>query len=192
MKENLVVNGSPELVASVDGLVTKLLLNTKDLVELGKALGTGRSTSLDLSGTESNDDVGDGHVLGLTRTVRDHDAPAGSVRVLGGLDGLGESADLVDLEEKGVAGLLLDGSLDALGVSHSQVITDNLEVGGLEEVGPSLPVILSEGVLDRDDRILLRQFLVKVGQLNVAQPLGGVGVRVLHKVRHMHVDGEMV
>jgi hypothetical protein len=39
------------------------------------------------------------------------------------LDGFGESADLVNLEQQGIAGLGLDGSLDADGVCHGQVVT---------------------------------------------------------------------
>lgn len=53
----------------------------------------------------------------------DHDTPATGVGVLGGLDGLGEGTDLVDLEQEGIAGLELDGLLDAEGVGDSQVIT---------------------------------------------------------------------
>lgn len=109
----------------------------------------------------------------------DHDTPAVGVGVLGGLDGLGEGTDLVDLEEKGVARLELDGLLDAEGVGDSQVITDNLEVGGLVEVAPGLPVVLSEGVLNGDNGVLGSQLLVQVGELLVGEPLGGVTLGVL-------------
>ena len=124
LSENLLhVDRGPELVASVDGVVTKLLLDTEDLVELGETLGTGRGTSHDLAGAETNDDVGNGDILGLTRAVRNHDTPAGTESVLGSLDGLGDGTDLVDLEEEGVASLGLDGLLDESGVGDSQVIT---------------------------------------------------------------------
>lgn len=113
-----------EVLASVDSVVAQLLLDTEDLVELGKTLGTGRSTSLDLTGAETNDNVGNGDILGLTGAVRNHDTPATGVGVLGGLDGLSEGTDLVDLEQKGVAGLELDGLLDAEGVGDGQVITE--------------------------------------------------------------------
>lgn len=108
-----------------------------------------------------------------------HDAPLVSVGVLGGLDGLGQGADLVDLEEEGVARLELDGLLDAERVGDRQVVTDDLEVGGLVEVAPGLPVVLSEGVLDGDDGVLAGQRLVQVGQLLVGEPLGGVALGVL-------------
>lgn len=126
----------------------------------------------------------------------DHDAPVTSVGVLGGLNRLGKAADLVDLEQKSVAGLKLNSLLDAQRVGHGQVITNplldpfsievetrhlpnNLEVGSLVEVAPSLPVVLREGVLNADDGVLAGQLLVEVGQLLVGEPLGGVAVGVL-------------
>jgi hypothetical protein len=44
---NLHVNGSSELLSSVDSVAAKLLLDAQDLVEFGKTLGTGRRTSFD-------------------------------------------------------------------------------------------------------------------------------------------------
>lgn len=176
---HLQADRSAELLASVDSVGTKLLLNTEDLVKLGKTLGTGRGTGLDLTGTEANSDVSNGDILGLTGTVRDHDTPAVGVGVLGSLDRLGEGTDLVDLQEKGVARLELNGLLDAQRVGDSQVITDNLEVGGLVEVAPGLPVVLSEGVLDGDNGVLGSEGLVEVGKLLVGEPLGGVTLGVL-------------
>lgn len=108
----------------------------------------------------------------------DHDTPVVGVRVLGSLDGLGEGTDLVDLEQKSIARLELNSLLDTQGVGNGQVITvreeasldiasteicapwqeghlpNNLEVRGLVEVAPGLPVVLSEGVLNADNRIL--------------------------------------
>lgn len=109
----------------------------------------------------------------------DHDTPVVGVGVLGGLDGLGESTNLVNLEQESVARLELDGLLDAQRVGDSQVITDNLEVGGLVEVAPGLPVVLSEGVLNADNGVLGSQGLVEVSKLLVGEPLGLVAVGVL-------------
>lgn len=117
------MTGNSELLTSVDSLVTQLLRDTEDLVELGETLGTGWGTGLDLTSTETDDDIGNGDILSLTGSVRDHDTPAGGVGVVGCLDGLGESTNLVDLEEEGVAGLLLDGTLDADWVGDSEIVT---------------------------------------------------------------------
>jgi hypothetical protein len=176
---HLQVNGLAEVSTRVNSLVTKLLLNSENLVELGETLRSGRGTGLDLTSTETNGNVSNGDILSLAGTVRDHDTPAISVGVLGSLDGLGQSTNLVDLEEEGVARLELDGLLDSQRVGHSQVITDNLDVLGLGEVAPGLPVVLSEGILDGDDRVLLAELGVEVGELLVCDPLGGVRLGVL-------------
>jgi hypothetical protein len=178
-ESSLHVDGGAELFTGVDGFVTELLLDTKDLVELGKTLRTGRGTSLDLAGTETDNDVGNGDVLSLTGTVRNHDTPASGEGVLGGVDGLGNGTDLVDLEEKSVASLGLDSLLDELRVGDGKVIADNLEVGGLVEVAPGLPVVLGEGVLDRNNGVLGGELLVLVGKLLVSHPLALIGVGVL-------------
>jgi hypothetical protein len=178
-ESSLHVDGGAELFTGVDGFVTELLLDTKDLVELGKTLRTGRGTSLDLAGTETDNDVGNGDVLSLTGTVRNHDTPASGEGVLGGVDGLGNGTDLVDLEEKSVASLGLDSLLDELRVGDGKVIADNLEVGGLVEVAPGLPVVLGEGVLDGDNGVLGGELLVLVGKLLVSDPLALIGVGVL-------------
>lgn len=113
-----------EFLASIHGVGTKLFLDTEDLVQLGQTLRTGRSTSLDLSRTETDGNIGDGDILGFTRAVRDHDSPAASIGVLGGLDRFGKATDLVDLEQKSVARLQLNGLLDAQRVSHGKIITN--------------------------------------------------------------------
>ena len=116
------VNRGAELLTSIHRKVAQLLLDAEDLVEFGETLRAGGSTSLDLAGAETNDDVSNGDVLGLAGAVGDHDAPAAGIRVLGGLNRLGEGSDLVDLEEEGVAGLELDGLLDADRVGDGQVV----------------------------------------------------------------------
>jgi hypothetical protein len=80
---------------------------------------------------------------------------------------------LVDLEQQGIARLELDGLLNELGVGDRQIVTmmneykiskkkpdylpNNLEVGGLVEVAPGLPVVLGERIFDADDGVLLGQ-----------------------------------
>jgi len=63
-----------------------------------------------------------------------------------GLDRLGDCADLVHLEEKSVACLLLDSSGNSVGVGDEEVVADNLDcsVGG--QLGVAFPVVLVEGV----------------------------------------------
>ena len=57
----------------------------------------------------------------------DHDAPTSALRHGASLDGLGNRANLVHLEEEGVAKFLIDTSLHTLGVGHEQVVADDLD-----------------------------------------------------------------
>ena len=89
-------HGSLEILAGVDGIVTQLLLDPENLVQLGQTLGTAGSPGLDLTSPQAHHDVGDGNVLRLSRSMGHHDTPVGGVGILGRLDSLGESADLID------------------------------------------------------------------------------------------------
>jgi hypothetical protein len=162
--------GLAEVLASVGALVTELLLDTHELVVLGGTLGPAGSASLDLASAKANNEVGDGGVLSLARPVGDHDAPALGLRELAGSDGLGDSADLVHLEEEAAAGLLLDGSVDALGVGHEEVVTDNLRIAHASlELDIGIPVVLVKGVLDGDNGVVLGEALVHLDELRIIQ-----------------------
>ena len=55
---------------------------------------------------------------------------------------------MVDFEKEAVAGLLVDGRLDALGVGHRQVVAHDLDVGLAGQLGPRIPIVLVERVLN--------------------------------------------
>lgn len=61
----------------------KGVLDAEELVVFRNTLRTSGSTSLNLTNTKSDDNVGDDGVLGLATTVRDHDRPAVGLRELG-------------------------------------------------------------------------------------------------------------
>jgi len=72
-------DGLAEVAASIDGVGPQLLLDAKDLVELGQTLGSCWCTSLDLASSDAHHDVGNCHVFRLTRAMRNHYTPAGGV-----------------------------------------------------------------------------------------------------------------
>ena len=122
-RTRLQVHGLAEVSPSIDGAGSKLLLDAQDLVEFGQTFRTCWSTAFDLASSNTDNNVCDGDIFSLARSVGNHHAPSGSVGVLGSLDGFGESTNLVDLQEKSIARLELDGLLDADRICHSQVIT---------------------------------------------------------------------
>jgi len=172
-------------------------LYAEQSIVFGNTLTTSRSTSLDLTSAKGNDEIGDNGVLSLTRSVRDHDTPTVGLRQLSTvtisfssrgffrrerilrLDGLRNGSDLVNLEQQAVASFLFDGSLDTEGIGDSKVVTNDLDATIGSEVGPSLPIVLIEGILDGDYGVLLNVANVEIGELNTGEPLRGVGIGVL-------------
>ena len=144
-----------------------------------------------LPSLETDGEVGNVHRLSLSGSVRGHNTPTVGLRELDSLDGLGDGTDLVDLQEQGVARLLLDGSLDSLRVGDGQVITNDLDLGRLVEVGPSLPVVLGEWVLDGADVVLFAVAVVELGELLTSEPLGRVRVGVLEQSAEACVKEEL-
>lgn len=63
--------------------------------------------------------------------------------------------------------------------SATRTITDNLDLAASGELGPSLPVVLVEGVFDGDNGVLGNQVVVVLTEFFTGQPLGGVRVGVL-------------
>lgn len=147
--------GETEVLSSEDGTASELLLNTENLVVLSEAVGTARRSRLDLTSAKSNDEVTNKVVFSLTRAMADHNAPAGGLTHVGGLNRLGDSADLVDLQEQSVAKLLVNTSLDTGRVGNQKVVTNNLDtlVKLLGHFDVRCKVILVEGIFDRDNRV---------------------------------------
>src|SRR5690606_1880077 len=141
--------------AGVAGAVAEQLLDPQQLVVLRDPVAAGGGPGLDLPGVGGHGQVGDGGVLGLAGAVADHAGPAGAVRALHRVEGLGERADLVDLDQHAVGGAAGDAAADALDVGDEEVVADQLDAiaEALGERLPAVPVLLVEAVLDRHDRV---------------------------------------
>ncbi len=66
---------------------------------------------LDLAGREGHRQIGDRRILALPAAVAGHRRILRAVRQLDGFDRLGQSADLVDLDQNAVGDLLVNPSL---------------------------------------------------------------------------------
>lgn len=101
-----------EFLAGVFRGGAQLLLDTQDLVVFAQTLRAAGSAGLDLPGRETDHQVGDERVLRFSGTMGDHGAPAVALGEIVGFDGLRHAADLIDLQQQTVAGLLLDSRLN--------------------------------------------------------------------------------
>lgn len=154
-----------ELLAGELGGTAELLLDAQDLVVLAQALRSAGRAGFDLTGGEADDQVGDERVLSLAGAMRHHRAPSVLLRQQMSVDGLGDGADLVDLQQQAVAGVLLDGGLDALWVGDGQVVADNLNASAGVELRPCRPVVLVERILNAHDGEVLDELHVQIAEL---------------------------
>src|SRR6476620_2424998 len=124
----------------VAGGVVELLLDAQQLVVLGDALGARGGAGLDLAAVGGDGEVGDGDVLGLPRAVAHHAAVAVAVGQVDRVEGFGERADLVDLDQQRVRGAGGDAAAEPLGVGDEQVVADDLHLAA-EALGHGLPAV---------------------------------------------------
>merc|ERR1719411_991394 len=169
----------PELGPGVLGIGAELLLNSQELVVLGESLGPAGGASLDLACAETNDKISDEAVLCLSRPVRHHSSPALGLSHVVSLDGLSHAADLVNLEQEPVAGLLLDSGRNSLWVGDQEVVSHDLDLCAGSQLGVPLPVILVKGILNTDNRVVLDETLVHLEQLIRCDPVLLLSLRVL-------------
>src|SRR5690606_19856299 len=144
---------------------------------LGDAIGTAQGASLDLTGGSAYGQVGDGAVLGFTRTVGNNCGVTGCLSHLDGFQGLGQRADLVELDQDRVADALVDAFLENLGVGHEQVVTDQLHLLA-KLVGqhfPACPVGLVHAIFDGNDRVALAQVGQVIGETGGVELLAFAG-----------------
>lgn len=98
---DVLLAGLESAVAGVLSGGAELLLNLEQAVVLGDTLATSRGTGLDLAGVLCHSQVGDGGVRGLAGTVGNHGGEAVLGGQLDGVEGLGDGADLVELDQQG-------------------------------------------------------------------------------------------
>mmetsp|Transcript_20867 Transcript_20867/g.31465 ORF Transcript_20867/g.31465 Transcript_20867/m.31465 type:complete len:237 (+) Transcript_20867:218-928(+) len=158
-----------------------LLLDAQQLVVLGQALAPAGGPGLQMAGAQADRQVRDEGVLGLARAVRDENAPAIRHAELPRCDGLSDGADLIDLQEHRVGGLLVQAHLHPLHVGAVEVVAHNLHTLAhrLRELGMALKVFLCEGVLEEGDGVLLAEALVGLNHLLAGTLVLGLWARVL-------------
>ena len=112
------------LAAGEAGGAAEGFFNAQELVIFGGALSAAGGAGFDLSGIDGDGKVGDGAVLGFAGAVGDNRGIASIASHFDRLQGLGESADLIDFDENAVGGLFLDALFQADGISYEKVVAD--------------------------------------------------------------------
>jgi hypothetical protein len=143
---------------------SKFFFNTQKLVVFRKTFRSARGTCLDLSGAETNSQVGNVGIFGFSGSVRRHDTPSSLFGLDHGGNRFTDGSNLVHLEQQTCARLFRDGTFDFLNVSDCQIVAHNLECVRILccELGPAFPVIFIKGIFDGHDREICGQTLIKV------------------------------
>ena len=85
--------------------------------------------------------------------MADHPTVAVGLGKAHGVEGLGQSADLIDLDEDRVGHALVDRATEEILVGDEKIITNELHpiAESFRDQAPALPVVLGETVFDRQD-----------------------------------------
>ena len=110
------------------GAGAQFFLNAEELVVFGDAVGTRCGTRFDLARGGSDGEVGDKGVLGFAGAVRNDGFVASLAGQFDGVDGFGDAANLIQLDENGVADTFVDAAREALGVGDEEVVSNQLDL----------------------------------------------------------------
>ena len=118
----------------------------------------------------------------------------GLVGHLDGFQRLGHRADLVQLNQDGVAAAQADALGQALGVGDEQIIPHQLHLAAqlLGHILPAFPVLLIQTVLDGVDGVLLNQLFPVLDQLLACKDLAALGQPVLALLAALPLAGGRV
>jgi len=154
-----VVNPDSAHFSTIDGVVAEFLFDAEELVVFGNAVGAAKGAGLDLAGIRRDGDVSDGDIFGLAGAVADDGCIFVFLGEFDGVEGFGEGADLVDLDEDRVCHALVDAFLEEFHIGDEEVVADQLG-GRAERVGeffPADPIVFGAAILDRDDGYFLQR-----------------------------------
>ena len=94
------------LESGIDALAAQFVFNLQETVVFRYAFAAVRRTALDLSRIQGDGQVGNGCIFCFTGTVRNDGPIAGTVRHLDGFQRFRYGANLIELDEDGIAAAL--------------------------------------------------------------------------------------
>src|SRR6516225_4294874 len=189
----------------VSGLLAQFLLDPQQLIVFRGAVGARERAGFDLAAVGRHCKVGDGRILGFAGAMRHDGGIARLERELDGGKGLGQGADLVDLDQDGIGAAVFDTVGQPLYVGDEEIVADQLAFAA-DHVGQLLPtvhIVFRHTVLDRHDRIARDEIgevsgllgtraglvLAAVNVIAVFEELGRGAVQRQHHVRSSLVAG---
>src|SRR3989338_342900 len=150
----------------IHSLLPQFLFNTKQLVVFACSLTTTWRARFDLPCLQSNREMGNERVLGLTATMTDDRTQTALLSALNSVHRLTHCSNLIQFYQYGIRCLAINTFLDTFNIRDIEIITHNLHRTPctLIELCKALPIILTMAILNRDDGETLRDIHVIVRQ----------------------------
>src|SRR5271168_1579982 len=129
--------------------------DAEELVVFGDAVGAGGGAGFDLAGAHGDYEIGEEGVFGFAAAVGDDGGVIGFAGHFDGFDGFADGADLIELDEDGVADAFGDAAGENFRIGDEDVVAYQLNF--LAEVAgddfPAVPIVFGEAVFDGDDGV---------------------------------------
>lgn len=157
-----------EVFSGIDASVfPEFIFNSKDLVIFSQTLRSAWGTSLYLTSGQTDWEVSNEGIFSFAWSVRSHNTKAVVLWKKHSFNRFGQRADLVNLQQKSIAGLLVNGCLNSGWVGNEQIITNNLAflTNSLGHVGVSCPIVLIEGIFNWFNWVMVNKVFVECGEL---------------------------
>ena len=147
--------------AGIYGAGTELFFNAQEAIVFGNPFASVGRTRLDLVGIQSDGEIRNGRVFRFARTVGDDGRVARVGGEFHGIERFRECADLVELNENGVAAVQTYPLGEALCIRNEEVVSYELHL--VAERGsqplPAVPIFFIQAVFNGIDGIFFYEFL---------------------------------
>src|SRR5262249_40457819 len=146
--------------AGVDCLVAKIFIDPKKLVIFRDPVGSRHRPGFDLASIGGNRKVGDERVFTFAGAVGNDNSVGRLASHVDRVEGLRQSADLVDLDQDRISNAHAHTSREALSVGNEQIVANELGLCAKLpcELLPTGPIVFSETVFNGNDGIFLHPF----------------------------------
>src|SRR6267143_2812573 len=105
----------------------KFLFDAEKLVVLRDAVGAAGGARFNLASGGGDGKVSDEGILGFAGAMGNNGVVAGFAGQLDGVDGLGNGADLIQLDQNSVGDAFVDAAGESFGVGDEEVVADELD-----------------------------------------------------------------
>src|SRR5271169_767711 len=147
--------GAKRFAAGEAGGAAQGFLDAQELVVFGDAVGAGGGAGFDLACAHGDDEIGEERVFGFAAAMGDDGGVICFARHFDGFDGLTDRANLIELDQDGVADAFGDAARENFWIGDENIVSHELDFFAqvARDDFPAVPIIFGETVFDGNDGI---------------------------------------